>query len=45
MTLLIFHLDKSGNDDNDEQLKNTALILIIFLVFHLDISGNDINKE
>ena len=41
----VFHLDKSGNDDNDEHLKNILLIYLTLLVFHFDISGNDCNDE
>ena len=45
LTLLVFHLDISGNDDNDSHPLNIRLIFLTFLVFHLDISGNDDNDE
>ena len=41
VTFWVSHLDISGNDDNDKQLKNSQLILVTLIVFHLDISGND----
>ena len=45
VTLLVFHLEILGNDDNDEQLQNISLIFLTLLVFHLEISGNDNNDE
>ena len=45
LTLLISHLDISGNDDKDEQSQNIRLILVTFLVFHLDILDNDDSDE
>ena len=44
VTLLVFHLEISGNDINDEQSANHKVIKIILLVFHLDISGHDFNE-
>ena len=44
VTLSIFHLDISGNDDIELQLKKIPVISLISLGFHLEISGND-NKE
>ena len=44
LTLSIFHLDISGNDDIDEQFPNNPLICNTFLVFQLEISGNDIKE-
>ncbi len=45
VTLFVFHLDKSGKDDNDEQLENIPIILLTFFVFHLDISGKEDSEE
>ena len=45
VTLEVFHLEISGNDDNDEQPSNIFLISVTLEVFHLDISGNDDNDE
>ena len=42
---LVFHLDISGKDINDEQLKNKALRLLTLLIFQLKISVKDINDE
>ena len=44
LTLLVFHLDISGNDFNETQHENINFISVTFVVFHLDISGKD-NKE
>ena len=41
---MVFHLDISGNEDNDEHSENIKLILIALMVFHLDISGSEDNK-
>ena len=41
---LIFHLDISGKDSNDEQFVNIDIIFVALFVFHLDISGKDNNK-
>ena len=41
LTFEVFHLDISGNDDNDLQKENKLLISFTFEVFHLVISGND----
>ena len=38
------HLDKSGNDINEEHLENIKLISLTLVVFQLDISGNDTNE-
>ena len=43
--MLVFHLDISGNDINDEHSKNNPLILFILFVFHLEISGKEIKDE
>ena len=43
LTLIVFHLDKSGRDINDEHEENISLILVTLFVFHFDISGKDIN--
>ena len=43
ITLLVFQLEISGKDDNDEQLLNIKLISLTLLVFQLEISGNDDN--
>ena len=45
MTFEVSHLDKFGNDINDEHPLNICFILVTFLVFHLDKSGNDINDS
>ena len=45
MTLLVFHLETSGNDNKKKQFENILLISITFLVFHLEISGNDIKIQ
>ena len=45
VTLLVFHFDISGNDDNDEHPENIYFIFVTLLVFHVDISGNDDNEE
>ena len=42
VALFVFHLEISGNDDNEEHEKN--LISLFFLVFHLGISGKDNNN-
>ena len=41
LTLLVFHLDISGSEDNEEQLANIVLRFVTLFVFHLEISGND----
>ena len=45
LTLLVFHLDIFGKNDNDEQPANISLISSTLVVFHSDISGNDDNDE
>jgi len=45
MTLLVFHLDILGNDDNDLQLLNISLRFLTLLVFHFYISGNNDNDS
>ena len=40
MTLLVFHLDISGNDNNEEQFVNNPPIFVALRIFHLDISGS-----
>ena len=45
ITLKVFHLDISGNDDNDLQFLNIHLIYLTLFVFHLDTSGNDDNDS
>ena len=45
VTLLVFHLDISGNEDIDEHSKNNPLKLVTLFVFHLDISGMEVNEE
>ena len=45
MTLFVFHFDISGNDINDEQLRNNEFISVTLFVFHFEISGNDCNDE
>ena len=41
----MFHLDISGKEINEEQLKNVDSISLAQLVFHLDRSGNDNSDE
>ena len=43
LTLLVSHLDISGNDNNDTHSSNIQLIFLTLPIFHLDISGNDTN--
>ena len=43
--MIVFHLDKSGKDDNDLHSPNIQLILVTWLVFHLDISGKEYNDK
>ena len=43
--LLIFHVDISGNEINEEQFLNNAPISIVLDKSHFDISGNDFNDE
>ena len=45
LTLLVTHLDISGNVINDEHPINIKLISLTFFVSHLDISGNDKSEE
>ena len=48
MTLLIFHFEISGKDNNDEHLENIDDILVAFLVLHSEISGrffNDLHSK
>ena len=45
MTLLVFHLEISGKDDNDEHPTNIPVISVTLLVFHFEISGKDDNDE
>ena len=45
VTLLVFHFEISGKDDNDEHPINILLILVTLLVFHFEISGKDDNDE
>ena len=45
LTLLVFHFDISGKDDNNLQFSNIEVILLTLLVFHFNISGNDNNYE
>ena len=45
ITLEVFHLEISGNDDNEEHPENIYHIFVILDVFHLEISGNDNNDE
>ena len=40
---VIFHLDKSGNDFNDLQLKNNSHIFEPLILFHFDKSGKSFN--
>ena len=42
-TLLMFHLEISGNESNEEHSPNKLEISFILIVFHEDISGNDFN--
>ena len=42
VTLLVFHVEMSGNDDNDLHFLNILLIDLNLFVFHLEMSGNDI---
>ena len=44
-TFLVFHIDISGKEDKEEQLKNIAPITLALLIFHIDISGNEDNDE
>ena len=39
LTLLVFHLEISGNANNDSQFLNIPLILLTLFIFHLEISG------
>jgi len=43
VTLLIFHFEISGKDDNDTHPLNISPLLIIFLIFHFEIFGKDDN--
>ena len=43
LTLSIFHLDISGNDDNKTQFWNMPSIVLTFFVFQLEISGKHNN--
>ena len=44
-TLLVFHLDISGNDIKEEHSKNKLFIFITFSVFQQEISGNDVKNK
>jgi hypothetical protein len=44
-TLLVFHLDISGNDSNDLQDWNIEAIFLTFPKFHLEILGKYFNDE
>ena len=44
-SLITFYFDKSGKDNNDEQLENISFISVTLLVFHFDKSGKDDNDE
>ena len=44
-TLLVFHFEISGNDDNDLHSQNILLISITLLVFHFEISGKEDKDE
>ena len=41
----VFHLDISGKDFNDLQLKNICCVIFRLLVFHLDILGKTDSNE
>ena len=43
LTLVVFHFDTSGKDDNDLHLENKLLILITLFISHFDKSGRDNN--
>ena len=43
LTLIIFHLDRSGIDINEGHLTKAYSILVNLSVFHLDISGKVFN--
>ena len=45
ITLLVFHLDISGNDIDELHFLNIPIIQFILFVFLLNISGNDINRS
>ena len=45
MTLIVFHLEISGKDDNDEHPENILLISLTLTVFHLEISSKDDKYE
>ena len=44
-TLITFHLQISGNSDNDEHPLNKYCMQITLLVSHFEISGNDFKDE
>ena len=43
--LLKFHLEISGKEIKEEQLKNKLCKLLTLFRFHLEISGNSFNDE
>ena len=45
VTLLVFHLEISGKDINDEHSKNNSLKSLASLIFQIEISGNNSNDE
>ena len=40
-----FHLEISGKDDNDSQLKNITVAKLLSFNFHLDKSGKEYKEE
>ena len=45
LTLIAFHFEISGKDDNDEHPLNKQLISVTLIVFLFEISGKDDNDE
>ena len=42
---VIFHIEISGKDNNEEHPENKHIISVTFSVIHFDISGNDFKEE
>ena len=45
VTLIIFHFEISGKDNNDEHPINISLISLTLTIFHSEISGKGDNDK
>ena len=45
VTLFVSHLERSGIDFKEEQLKNKKFIFLTFFVFHFEIFGKNFKDE